>query len=165
MWKALSDIVSENEAFKSAFRLSLAGRVSESVIESLKEYGLDSFVQLEGYVSHIAAIDLQRKSNLLLLLEIDSPETRSIIPGKLFEYLAARRPILAIGPEGSDIEEIILQTESGSYLNYTQEEAIRATILSHFEHFTNKTELLRSGDIAKYHRKALTETLSNSILQ
>jgi len=165
LWKALSDIVSENETFKSAFRLSLAGRVSESVIESLKEYGLDSFVQLEGYVSHTAAIDLQRKSNLLLLLEIDSPETRSIIPGKLFEYLAARRPILAIGPEGSDIEEIILQTESGSYHNYTQEEVIRATILSHFEHFTNKTELLRSGDIAKYHRKALTETLSNSILQ
>jgi len=165
LWKVLNDLVSENEAFKKAFGLSLVGRVSTSILESLKEYGLDSFIQQEGYVSHAKAIELQRSSNLLLLLEIDSPETRSIIPGKLFEYLAARRPILAIGPESSDIEQIVSQTQSGSYHTYTQEKGIRERILAHFDHFTNKTERLQNGDISQYHRKALTETLSNSILQ
>ncbi len=164
LWKVLAKILKKNYTFSEHLVICLAGRVSESVLMSLKQHNLDSYVQLEGYVSHTTAIELQRKSNVLLLLEIDAPQNRSIIPGKLFEYLAARRPILAIGPKGSDIEEIIENTDSGSYHNYTEEEEIRKAILSHFTHFMNKSEELQSGEISKYHRRTLTETLSKSIL-
>jgi len=114
--------------------------------------------------NHKEAITMQRSSNLLLLVEIDAPQTQSIIPGKLFEYLASRRPILAIGPQGSDIEAIVNHTESGDYCTYNQESEIKRIILAHFEKYSNHTEELQKGDINKYHRKVLTETLSNSIL-
>lgn len=164
LWSAIATIISTNRAFRDSFRLSLSGRVSETVLERIAFYGLEDYVQLEGYVSHRKAIQLQREANVLLLIEINSHTTKAIIPGKLYEYLAARRPILAIGPEGSDIEAIIDNTDSGSYHNYKEEEAIRKAILSHFTRFMNKSEELQSGDISKYHRKTLTETLSKSIL-
>jgi hypothetical protein len=50
-----------------------------------------------------------------LLIEIDSPETKSIIPGKLFEYMVSNRPIIAIGPNGSDFAEIITETNTGIF--------------------------------------------------
>ena len=164
LWKVLSEVVRSNKAFSEAFLLKLAGRVSEEVLSSISEYDLEPYVQLEGYVAHKEAITMQRSSNLLLLVEIDAPQTQSIIPGKLFEYLASRRPILAIGPQGSDIEAIVNHTESGDYCTYNQEPEIKRIILAHFEKYSNHTEELQKGDINKYHRKVLTETLSNSIL-
>lgn len=164
-WKILADLIESNKAFKEVFKLKLAGRVSEAVLESIKDFGLESYVQLEGYIPHTEAIAMQRTANVLLLLEIDSPATRSIIPGKLFEYLAARRPILAIGPAGSDIEEIITSTASGGFYTYTQEARIKMEILSHFKKFVAREDRLQKGAIAKYHRKNLTKALSNSILQ
>ena len=62
-------------------------------------------MKLLGYVSHSEALQMQHDAQVLLLLEIDRPETKAIIPGKLFEYFAAERPIVALGPKGSDIEQ------------------------------------------------------------
>ena len=165
LWKVLSDIVKSNETFKNVFQLQLAGRVSASVLDSIKKFGLETNVQLEGYISHKEALVMQHSANVLLLIEIDSPETRSIIPGKLYEYLAARRPILALGPQGSDIKEIIDETRSGNFYTYTQETEVRKEILYHFEKFQAQEERLQQGDITKYHRQNLTKALSSSILQ
>ena len=96
--------------------IKLAGTVSEEIMESISEFGLSSNCELIGYVSHSEALQLQHNSQLLLLVEMDRLETRSIIPGKLFEYLAAHRPIIGIGPEGSDIEGILDETNSGKVL-------------------------------------------------
>ena len=165
LWDVLSKILKSNVAFKNAFQLQLAGRVSEAVLDSIKEFGLETYVQLEGYISHKEALVMQQNANALLLIEIDSADTRSIIPGKLFEYLAARRPIIAMGPEGSDIKKIINDTKSGNFYTYTQEAEIRAIILSHFNKFQTQEECLQQGDITRYHRRYLTNELSNSILQ
>lgn len=164
LWSALSAIVTTNKAFRDCFRLSLSGRVSETVLESIAAYGLEDYVQLEGYVSHQKAIQLQREANVLLLIEIDSQATKAIIPGKLFEYLAARRPILAIGPEDSDIQSIIENTSSGNYCTYIQEEAIREFLLQHFNRYQKGTAQLKTGSIQQYHRKELTKTLAYTIL-
>lgn len=164
LWSALSAIVTTNKAFRDCFRLSLSGRVSETVLESIAVYGLEGYVQLEGYVSHQKAIQLQREANVLLLIEIDSQATKAIIPGKLFEYLAARRPILAIGPEDSDIQSIIENTSSGNYFTYTQEDAIRELLLQHFNRYQKGTAQLQTGSIQQYHRKELTKTLAYTIL-
>ena len=165
LWKIISTIISRNSDFKDSFKLVLAGKISEEVIKSIKEYGLDSYLELKGYISHKDAIILQRSSNILLLIEIDSHETQSIIPGKVFEYLAARKPIIAIGPENSDIKSILEETEAGSYHTYQDEKTIKNAILTHFDLFQKGQERLTTGDISKYHRKALTKQLSDLILR
>jgi hypothetical protein len=71
-----------------------------------------------GYVSHGEAIAHQRRSQVLLLIEIDSEDTKSIIPGKLFEYMVSNRPIIGIGPKNSDFAEIITTTNTGC--NYSE---------------------------------------------
>ena len=113
-----------------------------------------------GYVNHDEAIGFQLKSQLLLLIEINSEDTKAIIPGKVFEYLTAETPIIAIGPKDADVEEIIKSTNTGFYFNYTQKVQLKAQILECFEAFQNKTLKVNAIGLQPYSRKALTEKLA-----
>jgi hypothetical protein len=86
--------------------IKLIGSVSQEVLETISQFGLDSYLNNLGYVSHGEAIAHQRRSQVLLLIEIDSEDTK-YYPGKLFEYMVSNRPIIGIGPKNSDFAEII----------------------------------------------------------
>ncbi len=163
LWKVIAELVTEDEEFKNHFSLILAGKISEEVEESIIEYGLQSFLKKEGYVNHSQAVQIQRDSSLLLLIEIDSEETRGIIPGKLFEYLSSRKPILAIGPEKWDAERIIKETNSGEVFKYQDQDQIKSFIKKEFSRYKNGSELNSAGNISKYHRKSLTRHLAEVI--
>lgn len=160
LWEVLSELISENKVFKSKLKLRFAGVVSQSVENSLRHYNLDSYSENLGYVSHEEAIRLQRSSAVLLLLEIDSPETRAILPGKLFEYLSANRPIIAIGPEKSDIELILKETQTGSFFDADKKKELKLEIKRLFELYLKNNLKTDSKNIEKYHRKNLAKTMA-----
>ncbi len=160
LWEVLSELVNEIADFKLHFQLKLIGKVSQEILDTITRYNLQDYVLNLGYVSHQEALEHQRKSQVLLLIEIDSPETKSIIPGKVFEYLVSERPIIAIGPEGSDFAEIITSTNTGVFFTYDEKDKLKKTISSYFElYLDNKLKVYPVG-LQQYSRKALTEQLS-----
>ena len=160
LWKCLKELIKENADFKKDFELKLIGAVSQEVLDAITEFKLDKYLNNLGYVSHKMAVEQQRKSQVLLLVEIDSEETKSIIPGKLFEYMVSERPIIGIGPEGSDFAEIIQNTNTGVFVKYDEIKKLKSSILSYYEEY--KTGKLKSNAIGLqyYSRKNLTEKLS-----
>lgn len=160
LWKAFQELINENEAFKKTFQLNLIGVVSEDVLQSIYKHDLKNHVTLIGYVSHLEAIKYQKQSQVLLLIEINSEETKCIIPGKLFEYMVSERPIIAIGPQDSDMENIIKQTNTGNYFGYTDFESLKSIILKHFEAFQNGNLQTHAIGLQKFHRKELTNELA-----
>ena len=163
LWKALKEILKENKSFQNDFQLQLIGKVSSEIIDTLKEFRLDDYLTVLGYVSHNEALKYQRSSQILLLIEIDSYETKGIIPGKLFEYLAAERPILAIGPQESDVEKIIKETNCGKYFNYDNLEDVKNYILTSYNNYLNHNLNVSGIGLQYYSRKKLTEKLANVI--
>ena len=164
LWQVLPKIRRENPSFKKDLQLKFVGAVSEDVKKSLVEYGLLEACKFLGYVSHSEAIALQRQSQILLLVEMDRPETRAIIPGKLFEYLAAKRPILALGPLGSDIEGNIAETKSGRFFTYQDSDILKLEILNWYKTFQNKELTIVSEGTDKYNRRELTKKMADIIL-
>lgn len=160
LWKALSELVNKNKQFAKDLQLTFVGAVSKNVLNSIEEYNLSYYVNKVGYVSHKESITYQKKSQIVLLIEIDSEETRCIIPGKLFEYLVSDRPIVAIGPKGSDVEHIINETNTGNYYNYNDYESLKSIILTHYKAFQKNNLKVHPVGLQKYHRKALTKSLS-----
>ena len=159
LWEVLSELISKKVDFGSHFQLNLIGKTSNEVLDSISKFGLERHLNLIGYVSHGEAIVHQKKSQILLLIEIDSTETKCIIPGKLFEYMASERPIIAIGPKESDIEEIITSTKTGIFHNHQDKEKLKQTILDYFNLFLeNKLQVTPVG-LDDYSRKKLTEKL------
>jgi len=165
LWESLQELISENELFKTHFQLKLIGKVSQEILDSISEFKLDSYLNNLGYVSHSEAVKHQKASHVLLLIEIDSEETKSIIPGKLFEYMVSERPIIAIGPKDSDFAEIITSTNTGVFFTYNEKERLKKTIFSNFElYLDNKLQVYPVG-LQQYSRKSLTEKLAKLITQ
>ncbi len=159
LWEVLSELVAENEKFASHFQLNLIGKVSQEILDSVSKFNLSKYCNLVGYVSHNEAIIYQKKAQILLLIEIDSEETKSIIPGKLFEYMVSERPIIAIGPKESDFAEIITTTNTGVFFTYDEKERLKKVILTNFElYLENKLQVYPVG-LQQYSRKMLTEKL------
>lgn len=163
LWEVLSQIVKEDPIFAQDLEICLAGVVSDEVRSSLALAGLTSNTTIKGYVSHKEALILQHKAQVLLLLEQDSEDTKAIIPGKLFEYLQAARPIIAIGPKGSDIEGIINTTASGVYVSANQKDVLKKQILLYYNAYKKEALFINSKNIELFTRKALTKKLTEVI--
>ncbi len=162
-WQALQDLIAENAAFKKVLKVQLAGVVGEEVLQTIKDFGLSDYVEQLGYLPHDKVLETQQKSQLLLLLEIDSEETKGIIPGKLFEYLNARRPILAIGPKGWEAGAMVEQHQAGTMCLHMDVTTLKSVLLEAFQQYTEGTLVCNSEGVEQYHRKALTESLAKFI--
>ena len=164
LWQTLAELVVDIPSFKDDFELKLIGTVSESVLQSIEENSLNSFLHNLGYVSHAEAIAAQRKSQVLLLLEIDSPATKAIIPGKLFEYMVSGRPILALGPEGADFADILKETNTGIFITYQERQKLKSTLIELYSQFLNGDLKVNAAGLQQYSRKNLTGKLADVIL-
>ena len=160
LWIAVSELARENEAFHKDLKIQLIGVVGDGVIESIRESGLEEYVEIMGYVSHDEVLNYQAKSQLLLLLEINSPETRGIIPGKLFEYFNAGRPILAIGPKDWEAGQMVKDHQAGDYLVPGNTETIKKLLLKRFKQFQNGKLNCSPTGIERYQRRELTKQLA-----
>lgn len=163
LWKVLGKKVAENPEFKEKMRLRLVGKVDGAVMEAIEAEGLKDNVVNLGYKAHEVAVREQRAASLLILPLRNDPDYRPILPGKLFEYLAARRPILGIGQEDGAMarvfEEIALQ---GRVVCDWKNEAVTASFIdSVWEHFLEKGDTLLPPDgIDRFSRRAITKQLS-----
>ena len=89
------------------------GRHLEPVHAAIREYDLAGVVTVHGNVSYSDALRAQASADLLLLLLWLDPGDDGSIPAKVYEYLSARRPILAIGLESSEASKLIRETRVG----------------------------------------------------
>lgn len=160
LWQVLAELVAEHKNFERQLCLRFVGVLSKDVFKTIKKYGLEPFVTVEGYVGHDVAITYQQKSQVLLLAEMDSGETKGIIPGKLFEYMAAGRPILGIGPRDWEVATIVSQTKTGAIFDYTSRSDLKNVLLNWFQQYENQDLNVHSVGVATYSRRELTRQLA-----
>lgn len=161
LWQAISDLVKEIPGFADHLQLKLIGTVSKEVLETIGSYNLNEFILNLGYLSHQEALEHQRKSQVLLLIEINSRNTISIIPGKLFEYMISNRPILAIGPRSSDFSEIIQKTNTGIFYDYAAKDEIKKTLKHWYEQFLDQKLKVHAVGVDQYSRQSLSRKLAD----
>lgn len=163
LWEVLVELLQEVPEFKSHLEIKLIGAVSQEVLDAIEEHKLNEYLNLVGYVSHKEAVAHQRKSQVLLLIEINSADTKSIIPGKLFEYMVSNRPIIAIGPQGSDFADIVTQTNTGVFFDYSEKAKLKSVILDFFNQFLEGNLQSHGIGLQQYSRKNLTKQLAQLI--
>ena len=150
----------DDEEFRSRFRLILVGKTDKEVIESISEAGLDEFLHDHGYQNHSTAVRFQKNASLLILPIREEPETKAILPGKLFEYLAAGKPILGVGTREGAMAQVLHETESGVILDWTDRTATADYIEKCWSRFKEGKEPETGKDLKRYSRKELTRRMA-----
>jgi glycosyltransferase involved in cell wall biosynthesis len=166
LWKVIQYLTKTHSEFSKHFQLKLIGKTDISVRNSIRAYGLEQWVQMIPYMNHEEAVMAQQKAQLLLLLVNNSLNSKSILTGKFFEYLAARRPIIAIGPEDGEVAEILQKSQAGDCVDFDNESELGTALLRRFSEWKEKGNCtLEHADIEQYSRKSLTQQLSLIIHQ
>jgi glycosyltransferase involved in cell wall biosynthesis len=157
LWKALASLSKEVKGFSENLKIQLIGKLDESVMEAIKENGLNKNTEFVSYMPHAKVYEYQKKSQLLLLAVNKVPSAKGIITGKIFEYLVAKRPILAIGPKDGDLAEILEQTESGKIVDFEDVENLKIILKEFYQDYLKKELTISSKNIHKFNRKELTK--------
>ncbi len=165
-WDVLKEIVEEQPQFAKQFTLRLIGSVDASIQKEIEERNLTSYVEHIHQLPHSEIPRELRKARVLLLKIRNAQNQHTIIPGKIFEYLAAKRPIISIGPVGSDSDQILRESKAGKTFSRTEKQQLKEEILQHYSDF--KSGIFSNNfenRIHQFSRKMLTEKLTGILNQ
>jgi glycosyltransferase involved in cell wall biosynthesis len=132
--------------------------------EWAESLGLADRLELVGYLPRADSLRLQRDSEALLLLVPEAGgRGRGVLSGKVFEYLAAGRPILAVVPPDGAAAELVRETGSGVVVAPDDVEGIRKALIAMHARFANgdlpSVELSKS-DEERLSRRARVEEMA-----
>ena len=160
LWQVLSELSKELPDFSKQLRIQFIGKTDFSIFNSLAANGLQAQIVKIDHLLHREALHKICQSQLLLLLVNDAPNSMGRIPLKLFEYLAARRPILCVGYPKGDAARLIRENHAGQAFDFKDKESLKASIKYYYQLFERQKLLLpTSNDISAYSRRHLTEKL------
>jgi glycosyltransferase involved in cell wall biosynthesis len=160
LWDALVELLIENPEFEKHLKLKFVGRLDASVIDSLQKYNLLDFLEKTDFVPHDEVVVKERQSQNLLLLINNTLNAEGILTGKFFEYLAANRPIIAIGPTKGDVASILNDSQAGRISGFADVQGLKQVLIQNFNlYLQNKLEV-NTGNINAYSRFELTRKLS-----
>jgi len=115
-----------------------------------------------AYMPHGEVIGELGRAHVLLLLTNDTPNVMGVVPGKVFEYLAARRSILAIGTTEGDAARILRETGAGTMCGFQDREAMESALIALFADYQNGGSAY-AGDlkvIRRFTRRGATERVA-----
>ncbi|MGM0573049.1 MAG: glycosyltransferase family 4 protein [Bacteroidota bacterium] len=147
------------------------GQVSEPVVGQLEASSIWPYVDISGYIDHPEAIKVMMASSVLLLIIPNVPNNEGILTGKLFEYLAAKRPVMGFGPNGSDAGKIISDCESGGVFGYHEGRKAGEWLTGMYDLYEHHKEITAGNEnIMQYSRESqagklagiLTDSIKNS---
>ena len=129
--------------------------------KEINSLGLENIVKMYGIVNRTTALEKQRESQILLLLLWDHPKEKNLCPGKLFDYLGSKRPILAIGGSKGFVQEILNDTNAGTYVQTIEE--IKDYLVNSYQQWKrdgNVSYPVKISNINKYGHREMAKNFS-----
>ncbi len=161
LFAALESLLAEDQAWAARLHLVLAGSLSPAERRGAAALEQAGMVECLGPVERRQAITLQQQAHLLLLLDHARPWAASNVPGKFYEYLAARRPILGLCGPGM-VADLMRRLGTGLHAPPDDVAAIRQVLVEAWARFV-RGELrgaVAAEELVPYHRRELTGQLA-----
>lgn len=130
LFAAIARLLASGTLDPTGIRVDFVGRDSEVALEIAGRHGVRGVVRALPVEPKADALERQRSADVLLLLLRDDRSERGTQPAKAFEYLAARRPILAIGFAGGVADGLLQQTRAGDLFSSRAEDELTAWLRS-----------------------------------
>lgn len=128
--------------------------------ELVDRLGLQSVVNALGYLPRERALDRMMTADGLLLIGENVPESKLYVPGKLYEYLYAQRPILAILEQG-EAARLITAAQAGTVFDATDVDGMAREVVRLVQDHRSKQAFLPNlAEVTRHTRRSQTEQLA-----
>lgn len=135
LFEVLHELSQEKIICADDVRVRFYGPVEPWLSPLIRRYGLEQVVELKGVIPRKQVIQCEMESQLLLLLSWTHPKETGLHTGKLFEYLGAARPVVAIGGLRGVLTQVLDETKAGLHVS-TKEELRQFLIRAYGEYKT-----------------------------
>jgi len=152
---ALKDLIAEKIIDPNDIDLRFFGSESFFLHKEIEKYKLSSVVKEYDKIPREEVLKKQRESQILLLLKWEDPKEKGVYSGKIFEYLAAKRPILATGGSKDVISELLEETKAG--IDALTVEEIKIALKSFYYEYKQKRKVSFNGDIEEINKYSYRE--------
>lgn len=149
LFKGISELIHEDKINPLLLSLDFYGD-NFGLKETAEEYGIEDLVNIHGTIPHEEVLKKQKESQALLLLSWNNKKEEMFLPGKIYEYLAAKRPVLSIGYREGSLKDLIEKTEIGYHVSTLEE--TKNSIMKFYNNF-NENKILRyngNSEVNKY---------------
>ena len=163
---ALSDLISSGMINPNDIEIRFYGPYKSWLEEKIKSYNLTSFVEQYGVIDREDCLKKQRESHLLLLLKLEDLSKKGNYTGKIFEYLAALRPILTTGGSKDVITDLLKETGAG--IEAPSVEDIKNSLEKLYTEYKLKGGVAYNGgikEIDKYSEREMAKKFANILNQ
>lgn len=160
-WEVINELINEHSDFATDLEIKLIGPIDISVNEELEKYNLISKITLIDNLPHKDVLSHLIQSQVLLLPLNDVPNINGVIPGKMYEYFGAKRPIICIGKEDGDAADIIHETKTGIVVGFTDTKKLKNEILNMYQDYKRGILQVNSKNYVKYSRKELASKIAD----
>lgn len=158
LFRAIKALADEKRIDLDRVALHYYGTSGHILREQARAAGMESVVVEHGNVDRAAVVAAQRASDVLLLLTWNTESSVGVIPGKLYEYMLAGRPILALTAgelSGGEADGIIDRLRLGFTWEQAQprDEELKEWIAAQYERHEKGLPLLFEPDtdgVAQY---------------
>lgn len=137
------------------FLFRIVGTLPRDIKEKIIEHTGAGKAQFIPYCAHSEVIRLTTGSSMLLLVIPESANAKVITTGKVFEYIAARKPVLCIGPADGDAASVLRRSGQDSVFSGKDPSEIEKFILDEMENGSGPRE-----PHPEFSRKNITGMLS-----
>ena len=163
-FQAIKELSQESEL---KLCVNFYGLIADDIQEEVQELGLDSMVHFAGYVSHNEVVEALMSSCMLLLVSPNTPQAKMIIPGKIYEYMATRLPILNLASSETESALILDECQAGMTFSRDQKSELKSFINHQYKIWEEDASQLLNQDktYLKYGRKTEAALLAKLILQ
>jgi glycosyltransferase involved in cell wall biosynthesis len=156
--EAIRQLEKTNPEFARSFRLTLLGTLDAAARREVDASALGASVRVLGQTDHASAIRAMRSADALLLVANTTPGAEATVPGKLFEYLAVGRPIIAVAPPDSSTADVLRQTGGGWLAPAGSPRAIACTLQQAYSEHDCRSD---AAEIARFDRRRLAGDLAH----
>jgi glycosyltransferase involved in cell wall biosynthesis len=161
---ALRQLIDENCIIADKVKLRFFGPFSKIVDKLAKKHNLGAITEQNRVISPEDCIPKQQESHLLLLFNWEDEKAKGLYSQKIFDYLGAKRPILATGGfHNDDVRDQLLSETGAGYYCCTIDE-IKKALLEHYDEYNQKNRKRYKGnkdEIEKYSYEHLTKSFAN----
>ncbi|MEM6803097.1 MAG: glycosyltransferase [Bacteroidota bacterium] len=153
LWQAFGELAKEMPLFREKLKLRFIGKTDPLCIQQLHEQALGDCIEQMSYVPHNEVLQYTRASQVLMLLVNDVPNVMGHIPGKTYEYIGSRRPVLGIGPADADFARVLQESKSGTVCGFEDKEGMKRALFKLFSLYKKGKLQNDEADIDRFTRK------------